>query len=90
MMRPAEQASRHVAAAERRARPRDAVAGEPPRSQLVSMIVGTYREMPGLQLRVSDAARLFGLRSCTCHMVLEALVESGQLRRIDDGSYVRA
>lgn len=90
MTRPAEQTSRHVAAEERRSRPRDAVAGEPPRPHLVSMIVGTYREMPGLRLHVSDAARLFGLRSCTCHIVLEALAESGQLRRTDDSSYVRA
>lgn len=89
-MRPAEQTNRQLVAEERRAHPRDAVAAEPSRPQLVSMIVGTYREMPGLQLHVSDAARLFGLRSSTCHMVLEALVELGQLRRIDDGSYVRA
>jgi DNA-binding IclR family transcriptional regulator len=70
-------------------RRRDAVAGEPPRTHLVAMIVGTYREMPGLQLQVDEAVRLFGLRPSTCQVVLDALVDQGELRRTDDGAYVR-
>ena len=72
---------------ERRLRRRDAVAGEPPRRQLESMIVGTYREMPGLSLHLAQAARLFGLRLATCEIVLEDLVRAGALRRTADGQY---
>ncbi len=89
-MRPSEHMKHRVGLAERRTRPRDAVAGEPPRTHLVSMIVGTYREMPGLQLHVKDAARLFGLRATTCRIVLDALIDEGELRRTDEGRYVRA
>ena len=88
-MRPAEHLKHRVRLAERRMRPRDAVAGEPPRAHLVSMIVGTYGEMAGLQLHVDDAARLFGLRAATCQIVLDALVDDGKLRRTDEGCYVR-
>ena len=72
---------------ERRFRRRDAVAGEPPRRQLESMIVGTYREMPGLSLHLPQAARLFGLRVTTCQAVLDDLVRQGALRRVADGQY---
>jgi DNA-binding IclR family transcriptional regulator len=54
------------------------------------MIVGTYREMPGLRLKIAEAARLFGLRTTTCRIVLEALVDEGALRRTDEGHYVSA
>jgi len=89
-MRPAEHWKHRVRLAERRTRPRDAVAGEPPRAHLVSMIVATYREMPGLQLHVDEAARLFGLRPATCRIVLDSLVDEGELRRTDESRYVRA
>ena len=64
--------------------------GEPPRRQLETMIVGTYREMPGLSLHLQQAARLFGLRPKTCEVVLGALVAQGVLRRAPDGQFVRA
>ena len=48
--------------AERRHLPRNFVQGEPPRAQLTSNIIGAYREMPGLNLTLEQAARLFGLR----------------------------
>jgi hypothetical protein len=51
------------------------------------MIVGTYREMPGLALDIDQAARLFGVRAGTCRVVLDDLVTDGQLRRMDDGQY---
>jgi hypothetical protein len=73
---------------DRRARRRDTVSAEAPREQLVFMILGTYREMPGLRLLVDEAARLFGLRARTCQVILDALVRDGALRRTDEGHYV--
>jgi hypothetical protein len=75
---------------ERRLRRRGTVTGEPPRRRLEAMIVGTYREMPGLALQLDDAARLFGLRTSTCQIVLDDLVHEGVLRRAREGEYVRA
>jgi len=54
------------------------------------MIVGTFREMPGLCLYANQAARLFGLRAATCQVVLDDLVASGKLRRAHDGQYLAA
>ena len=71
---------------ERRLRTRGA-GGDPDRSQLVTMIEGTYGEMPGLRLYANQAARLFGVNVSTCEVVLEDLVRSGHLRRGADGQY---
>src|SRR4051812_11610030 len=76
-----------IGAPDRRARTRGTVEGEPARTDLVRMIVGTYREMPGLCLRVDQAARLFGLRRRTCEIVLDALVEQRRLRLGVDRQY---
>jgi len=76
--------------AERRRLHRNFVQGEPPRGQLTSNIIGAYREMPGLNLTLEQAARLFGLRSNTCRIVLEDLVRDGRLRRSIEGRYARA
>ena len=62
--------------------------GEPSRSQLTATILGSYREMPGLSLRLEQAARLFGLRKRTCQVVLDDLVREGQLRRATDGQFL--
>jgi hypothetical protein len=64
--------------------------GEPPRRDLVALILGTYKEMPGLILHLNQAARLFGLREITCRMVLDELVQQGHLRRASDGQYLAA
>jgi hypothetical protein len=72
---------------ERRQSSRGGTAGEPSRSQLVALIRGTYREMPGLSLHLRQAARLFGLRERTCLVVLTDLVNNGQLRQSSDGQY---
>jgi hypothetical protein len=74
---------------ERRSNSRGTVEGEPPRRLLEAMILGTYTEMPGLSLHLNQAARLFGLRSATCKIVLDDLVRDGQLRRAHDGQYAR-
>jgi hypothetical protein len=75
---------------DRRSGPRGTADGEPDRAHLVSMIVGTYREMPGLVLHLNQAARLFGLRQATCRIVLEDLVRDGSLRRAEDGQFTIA
>ena len=75
---------------DRRRRPRGTGDGELTRPQLVSMILGTYREMPGLCLHQKQAARLFGLNNQTCQIVLDDLVAAGRLRRAHDGQYLGA
>jgi hypothetical protein len=72
---------------ERRRLARGTSQAEPSRTLLVSTIVGAYREMPGLSLLLPQAARLFGVRPVTCQVVLDHLVEDGQLRRTPDGQY---
>jgi hypothetical protein len=74
---------------ERRRTPRGETRGEPPRDQLTALILGTYREMPGLSLTLPQAARLFGLRDSTCEILLAALIDAGKLRRTATGHYVR-
>jgi hypothetical protein len=54
------------------------------------MILGTFREMPGLCLHTNQAARLFGITPGTCAIVLEDLVAQGKLRRGADGQVVGA
>jgi hypothetical protein len=46
--------------------------------------------MPGLQLTVKQAQRLWGLDEPTCVQVLNILVDAGFLRRIEGGKYGRA
>jgi len=77
------------AAPDRRSRVRGTPEGEPTRTQLVSTILGTFCEMPGLSLQLDQAARLFGLRRMTCDVVLGDLVAEGRLRRAGDGQYRR-
>jgi hypothetical protein len=60
---------------------------EPKRSRLVATIMGSYREMPGLCLRLDQAARLFNLSAQTCRSVLEDLVRQRRLRVDMQGQY---
>jgi hypothetical protein len=60
---------------------------QPHRPQLVGMILGTYREMPGLCLHLNQAARFFGITTNTCRIVLDDLVKAGKLARTPDGQY---
>jgi hypothetical protein len=75
-------------ATDRRRNSRDTPYGEPSRGPLVALIIGTYREMPGLTLPVTQAARLFGLREVTCRIVLEDLVRQGLLRMSKNREFV--
>jgi hypothetical protein len=61
---------------------------EPIRAELVAMVLGTFREMPGLSLHMNQAARLFGLGAQTCQVLLDDLVAMGRLRRSHDGQYL--
>jgi len=49
-----------------------------------------YLEMPGLQLTVPQAARLWHLDLAACEGVLSALVQSRFLVRIRGAAYARA
>ena len=55
--------------------------------RLKSMIVGTFREMPGLCVNVSQAVRLFGVAPSMCRSLLDDLVRSGELCKAPDGLY---
>jgi hypothetical protein len=58
--------------------------------QLLARARGEYLEMPGLQLTVSQAARLWALDRATSEEVLERLVSIGFLWRSQVGTYLRA
>jgi hypothetical protein len=51
---------------------------------------GEFLEMPGLQLTIPQAARLWGLDTSSCHRVVTALVGSAFLRWTRDGKVARA
>ncbi len=88
-MRPTNWQRRPVAAllpGDRRRMPRGA-SGEPERSQLVSVVLGTFKETLGERLSLGEARRLFGLREVTCRVVLDYLVGEKLLRRTRDGRY---
>jgi hypothetical protein len=72
---------------DRRSQQRGAGA-EPMRAELVAMVLGTFREMPGLCLHLNQAARLFGVHPTTCEILLDDLVALGRLRRAHDGQYL--
>lgn len=56
----------------------------------LTRVRGEYLEMPGLSLTQPQAQRLWGLERDACEALLEALRESGFLRRTNQGGYVRA
>jgi hypothetical protein len=51
------------------------------------MVVGMYREMPGLRLHLRQAVRLFGVAPQVCRAVFDELVTTGELHRMEDGQY---
>ena len=57
--------------------------------ELLARIEGEYREMPGLNLTVTQAERLWGLDRYTCASVLTTLMERRVLRRTTSGTYLR-
>jgi hypothetical protein len=57
---------------------------------LLDRIRGEFREMPGLQLTLAQAQRLFGLDPTACRHVIDALVEASFLRWTASGTIVQA
>jgi hypothetical protein len=80
----------HNEVTERRRQERGTMPTEPTRQHVISNIIGTFREMPGLCLHVNQAARLFGLRPSACEVILRDLVAQGTLRLAHDGQYLGA
>ena len=58
-------------------------------SALIDRVRGEFLEMPGLQLTMPQAARLWGLDLAACNRVVDALVESSFLRWTTAGTVVR-
>jgi hypothetical protein len=56
---------------------------------MLQRICGEYLEMPGLQLTLKQAQRLWGLDEETCARSLEILVETGFLVRTSRDVYAR-
>ena len=56
---------------------------------LVERIRGEFREMPGLQLTLAQAQRLFGLDPVACRRVIDTLVEASFLRWTETGTVVQ-
>jgi hypothetical protein len=56
---------------------------------LIGRARSEFIEMPGLQLTVPQAARLWGLGERVCRAVIDALVESEFLRWTDRRTIVR-
>ena len=57
------------------------------RHALRHRVAAEFIEMPGLQLTLPQAWRLFALRSDVCLRVLMELSEGGVLRRTPDGQF---
>jgi hypothetical protein len=57
---------------------------------LVDRVRGEFIEMPGLQLTMEQAARLWGMDMTACRQIIDALVESSFLRWTPTGRIVRA
>ena len=60
------------------------------RIDVLYRICSEFAEMPGLQLTVKQAQRLWGLDEPTCVQVLNALVDARFLRRSERDTYRRA
>jgi hypothetical protein len=60
----------------------------PPLDALVLRVRGEFGEMPGLQLTVSQASRLWQVEMSACERVLEQPVCEGFLYKTDNGAYI--
>ena len=59
-------------------------------STLVDRVRGEFIEMPGLQLTMQQAARLWGLDLLACRHVVDVLVDSAFLRWTESGKIIRS
>jgi len=62
----------------------------PPPESLVARVRGEYFEMPGLQVTLAQACRLWQVDVSTCEMLFEYLVRAGFLCKTDSGFYIAA
>jgi hypothetical protein len=58
-------------------------------STLISRVRSEFLEMPGLQLTLPQAARLWGLEQHACRRIIDALVTASFLRWTPRGTVVR-
>lgn len=65
------------------------LAGETAEAHLGELVRAEYREMPGLNVTVRQAARLWGLDVDRSEQLLSALVDDGFLVRDARGAYRR-
>ncbi len=54
---------------------------------LVARVRGEYAEMPGLQVTLAQACRLWQVDIATCETLLDHLVRDGFLCKTDSGFY---
>jgi hypothetical protein len=59
------------------------------KDELIQRVRSEYLEMPGLQLSVPQACRLWGLDADTCGTVMDQLVQSKFLYRTRAGGFAR-
>ena len=59
------------------------------RHTLIERVRAEFMEMPGMQLTMAQAARLFGLEAAACQHVIDVLVKSSFLRWTSAGMIVR-
>ena len=57
---------------------------------LIIRVRGEYLEMPGMQLTIAQAARLWQLDAPVCEAVLNLLVDEGFLLKTSGGAFVLA
>ena len=59
------------------------------RHALINRVRSEFNEMPGLQLTLPQAARLWGMDQFACQGIIDALVEASFLRWTPRGTIVR-
>jgi hypothetical protein len=59
------------------------------KTYMLNRVRGEFLEMPGLQLRVEQAQRLWGLDRSTCEELLASLVDAKFLSRRSGDIYCR-
>ncbi len=62
---------------------------DPVDMNLITRVIGEYREMPGLALTLDQAQRLWGCDAATCRALVDRLVAHGVLKWSRDGRLVR-
>ena len=56
---------------------------------LFERVRGEFNEMPGLQLTIAQASKLWGMEQACCRRVIDALVDAAFLRWTPAGTVVR-